>query len=127
MSDTPRTDAENRPYPSPEHAQRIRFEGCECVVMYPQEYEALYERARAFERELAAAMAELDREIQAKHRIAMETQDPLLAKLEALSAELAAKDARIRRFEEAVDAMPNAWIMPEDPSFNGYAAKETRS
>lgn len=50
-SDTPETDAEDRPYPSPEHAQRIRFEGNECVVMYPEEYEALYEKARKLERE----------------------------------------------------------------------------
>jgi len=58
--------------------------------------------SRQLERELAAAKADLDREIQAKHRVAMETRNPLLAKLEALSAELAAANARIRRLEEAL-------------------------
>lgn len=49
MSKTPDTDSEDRGYPSPEHAQRIQFEGCECVVMSPEEYESLYGRARQLE------------------------------------------------------------------------------
>ncbi len=48
---TPETDADTRPYPLPEYAQRIRFEGNECVVVCPEEYEALYEKARKLERE----------------------------------------------------------------------------
>jgi len=55
MRDTPRTDSDDRPYPSPEHAQRIVFEGCECAVMAPEDYEALYNHARQLERELASA------------------------------------------------------------------------
>lgn len=54
MNDTPRTDRDDRPYPSPEHAQHIRFEGNDCLVMHPEEYEALYEQSRQLERELAA-------------------------------------------------------------------------
>ena len=60
MSDTPRTDADDRSYPSPEHAQRIRFEGNECVVMHPEEYESLYEKSRQLERELTAITEERD-------------------------------------------------------------------
>lgn len=56
---TPRTDADNREYPSPEYAQRIQFEGCGCVVMAPEDYEALYEHARTLERELAEANEQL--------------------------------------------------------------------
>jgi len=48
---TPETDSDSRPYPLPEHAQRIRFEGCECVVMAPEDYEALYAHARNLERQ----------------------------------------------------------------------------
>lgn len=59
MSDTPRTDAESRPYPSPEHAQRIVFEGCQRFVMAPEDYEALYEHARQLERELQDAQARI--------------------------------------------------------------------
>jgi hypothetical protein len=54
MSDTPRTDRDDRPYPLPEYTQHIQFEGCDCVVMSPEDYEALYEHARQLERELAA-------------------------------------------------------------------------
>lgn len=61
MSDTPRTDADDRNYPSPEYAQRIRFEGCDCVVMHPEEYESLYEKARQLERELNAANERIKR------------------------------------------------------------------
>jgi len=32
--------------PTPEHAQHIQFEGCDCVVMSPEEYEALYLHAQ---------------------------------------------------------------------------------
>lgn len=52
---TPRTDRDDRPYPSPEYAQLIQFEGSTCVVMAPEDYEALYEHARQLERELIAA------------------------------------------------------------------------
>ena len=65
MSDTPRTDADDRNYPSPEYAQRIRFEGNECVVMHPEEYESLYEKARQLERELNAAKERIGRLIKA--------------------------------------------------------------
>lgn len=58
MSDTPRTD--NEEWPAPKYAQEIVFEGCRCVVMAPEEYEALYEHARTLERELAAVTRELD-------------------------------------------------------------------
>ncbi len=64
MSDTPMVDADDRNYPSPEYAQRIRFEGNECVVMYPEEYESLYEKARQLERELNAASDKLNRKCQ---------------------------------------------------------------
>jgi hypothetical protein len=57
--------------------------------------------ARQLERELTAAKADLDREIQARHRVAMETRNPLLAKLEALSTELAAANSRIRMLDDA--------------------------
>jgi hypothetical protein len=53
VSDTPRTDADDRPYPSPDYTQHINFEGCDSVVMPPEEYEALYEHARQLERELS--------------------------------------------------------------------------
>lgn len=36
-------------WPSPEHAQRIQFEGCECVVASPEEYEALVDRLNRLE------------------------------------------------------------------------------
>jgi len=60
MIDTPRTDRDDRPYPSPEHTQRIQFEGCECVVMAPEDYESLYDHARQLERELAARTEKRD-------------------------------------------------------------------
>lgn len=59
-SDTPRTDADCRQYPSPEYAQRIIFEGCECVVLAPEDYESLYEHARTLERELSEMTKERD-------------------------------------------------------------------
>lgn len=63
---TPETDRDARPYPSPEHAQHINFEGCDSVVMSPEEYEALYEQARKTERERNAALAERDAAIKAQ-------------------------------------------------------------
>jgi seryl-tRNA synthetase len=89
MSDTPRTkdatfQARSRGTPVPDDVTYASF-------------------AAGLERELADAMAELNREIQAKHRVAMETRNPLLAKLEALSTELAAANAKIRRLEEALE------------------------
>jgi hypothetical protein len=56
---TPRTAqwtaSDSRPYPSPEHTQIIQFEGASCVVMAPEDYEALFRHAEATERELAAS------------------------------------------------------------------------
>jgi hypothetical protein len=78
VSDTPRTDADDRPYPSPDYTQHINFEGCDSVVMPPEEYAALYEHARQLERELASVTKgsleleeerdELDRELQESDR-----------------------------------------------------------
>jgi regulator of replication initiation timing len=97
MSDTPRTDAVVAPYI-----------GSDTVTV--EECSALLDVARQLERELAAAqrqvadlMAELDREIQAKHLLPLHHR-PLLAKLGEMSAELAAKDARIRMLENESDA-----------------------
>ncbi len=56
---TPIVDSDKRLYPSPEYAQRIRFEGNECVVMAPEEYEALYELARRLECNLNTMVASL--------------------------------------------------------------------
>lgn len=44
---------ENGEWPTPKHAQEIVFEGRGCVVMAPEEYEALYESHAKLERELA--------------------------------------------------------------------------
>lgn len=60
--ETPETDSDHRPYPLPEHAQRIRFEGCECVVMAPEDYEALYTHARNLERQRDEAIEKLTAE-----------------------------------------------------------------
>lgn len=49
---TPRVDSDSRSYPSPEQASRILFEGRQCVVMAPEEYEDLYRLARLMEKEL---------------------------------------------------------------------------
>jgi hypothetical protein len=54
---TPRT--ESGEWPTPEYAQRIMFEGCDSVVMAPEDYEALYELARTLERENADLRAQL--------------------------------------------------------------------
>lgn len=51
--ETPETDRDDRQYPLPEYTQRIQFEGSECVVIGPEDYEALYEHARALERKLS--------------------------------------------------------------------------
>lgn len=59
MSDTPRTD-EAELWGAPQYAEHITFEGCDCVVMPPEEYEALFEHARTLKRELAAVTAERD-------------------------------------------------------------------
>ncbi len=47
-----------KPYPSPEHCQLIQFEGSTCVVMSPEDYEALFSYAHTLETELAQAQAE---------------------------------------------------------------------
>ena len=59
MSDTPRTDSDDRPYPSPECVQLIQFEGSTCAVMSPDDYEALYRYAQQLERELSEARRDL--------------------------------------------------------------------
>lgn len=59
MSDTPRTDAAES-WGTPQYCEHITFEGCDCAVMPPEEYEALFEHARTLERELAAVTAERD-------------------------------------------------------------------
>lgn len=88
MSDTPRTDADDRSYPSPEHAQRIRFDGNECVVMHPEEYESLYEKSRQLERELNAA----------KRRIKwLEDANSLHVDMKNLIETLRNRDERIKR------------------------------
>lgn len=46
--------------PSPEHIQHIRFEGCDCVVMSPEEYEALHEYVTKLRAHAAALQAERD-------------------------------------------------------------------
>jgi len=51
---TPRTDSSGD-WPSPEHTQRIQFEGWTCAVMAPEDYEALYKHAQQLERELNKA------------------------------------------------------------------------
>jgi len=55
---TPRT--ESGEWPTPEYAQRIMFEGCDSVVMAPEDYEALYELARTLERENADLRGKLE-------------------------------------------------------------------
>ena len=87
VSDTPRTDRDDRPYPSLEHAQHIRFEGNDCVVMHPEEYEALYEQSRQLERELAAVTADLKfrRELGA---LQQQEYDKVTAERDVLRADL---------------------------------------
>lgn len=53
--------AEAVAWPHPDHAQHIVFEGCDCIVLAPEEYEAIHtalqaaeERARKAEQELQA-------------------------------------------------------------------------
>lgn len=63
MSDTPRVMSDDRGYPLPEHTQHIVFEGADCVVMAPEDYEALFGVALSLERELTATrqrVAELE-------------------------------------------------------------------
>lgn len=37
-------------YPHPDHVEHIKFEGCDCVVLAPEDYEALHtESARRLE------------------------------------------------------------------------------
>lgn len=56
QSDTPLTSI-SASWPSPERIQHIQFEGCDCAVLAPEEYEALYEHARTLERALSAERA----------------------------------------------------------------------
>lgn len=64
MSDTPRTDAPlsetSEDWPRPQYAQEISFEGRGCVVMAPEEYEALFNYAQKLECDLASTRAERD-------------------------------------------------------------------
>ena len=52
MSDAPRTES-SAEWPRPDHAQQIWVEGCGCVVMSPEEYQALYDFAKELEREIS--------------------------------------------------------------------------
>lgn len=49
---------ESGEWPTPEHAQHIQFEGCDCVVMSPESYEGLYNLCRAYEQRLKMVEAE---------------------------------------------------------------------
>lgn len=51
----PRVDTDGREYPHPDHAQIIQFEGCDCVVMSPEDYQSLWDVACQLERELNEA------------------------------------------------------------------------
>jgi len=82
-------------WPTPEHAQHIQFEGCDCVVMSPEEYEELYRYSERLGRDLAAA----------KEELAL-LKNPTLPMLKALCGEpllLAASQEHIAR--KAYDAM----------------------
>jgi len=121
MTPTPRTDADDRQYPLPEHAQRIQFEGCECVVMAPEDYEALYEHARQLERELEKAKADprnmircqgCGRDVTIVHRTAPIGTDPanwrcsvciLQSALTAHKAALARVEAHLKRHTQRCD------------------------
>ena len=46
--------------PSPEHTQHIQFEGCDCVVMSPEEYESLWNAHKALLSALQVAQQELE-------------------------------------------------------------------
>lgn len=120
VSDTPRTDRDDRPYPSLEHAQHIRFEGNDCVVMHPEEYEALYEQSRQLERELAAVTADLKfrRELgalqQQEYDKVTAERDALLRKsaergviydYNKIKAEREAAQQEARRLRESLDAI----------------------
>lgn len=52
MSATPITECGG--WPTPEYTQRITFEGSECAVMAPEDYEALYNSHRTLERRIHA-------------------------------------------------------------------------
>jgi hypothetical protein len=51
-SETPRVDCDTREYPRPEYIEHIVFEGRDCVVLSPEGYDELYEKARTLETEL---------------------------------------------------------------------------
>lgn len=58
QSDTPRTDALKL---HPDAMQHVLFEGCDYIVIAPEDYETLYEHATSLERELAAKEAKIKR------------------------------------------------------------------
>lgn len=92
---TPETDAEDRTYPLPEYLQLITFEGSECAVLAPEEYEELYQKARRLERERNQARSE---------------RDELNARLIERTQAYEAKDARqIRTIIEMQDRPAIAW------------------
>ena len=99
-SDTPWTDADDRQYPLPEYAQRIQFEGRECVVMSPEEYEALYRHACQLERVAAQALKVRDREL----ALADGIRERVVDERDCLSKDLTAARAEIARLQEQRDS-----------------------
>lgn len=65
MTDTPKTATEalEGVAPQPRYIEHIQFEGRDCVVLSPEEYEALWERA------LSAQSAQHDKAMELLRRI----------------------------------------------------------
>lgn len=108
---TPRT--ESGEWPTPEYAQRIMFEGCDSVVMAPEDYEALYELARTLERENADLRGKLANEINiaAGWKATAEVAEAKLATARADERERCAKVLEARA--ESVEGPTNAYAVGE--------------
>lgn len=97
MSDTPRVMSDDRGYPLPEHTQHIVFEGADCVVMAPEDYEALFGVAMSLEREFNVAntrIAELEEMESTWRKGALRHNE--------VKAQLTATRQRVAELEEAL-------------------------
>lgn len=61
-------------FPSPDHIQHIQFEGCDSIVLAPEEYESLYNRATQLWELLDA-----HRELRRIYEYAFDKSGPFLA------------------------------------------------